>query len=88
VAADATGKKNGLVWAISCSPAAKNYSTRPQQDVNLSLRVAVDATGKKNGLVWAISYSPAAKNSSTRPQQDVNSSLRVWWRVFKQPRCL
>ncbi|MQM13948.1 hypothetical protein Taro_046876 [Colocasia esculenta] len=27
VAADATGKKNSLVWAISCSPAAKNSST-------------------------------------------------------------
>ncbi|MQL80946.1 hypothetical protein Taro_013399 [Colocasia esculenta] len=34
VAADEKGKKNGLVWAISCSPATKNSSTRPQQDVN------------------------------------------------------
>ncbi|MQL97314.1 hypothetical protein Taro_029997 [Colocasia esculenta] len=39
VAADATGKKNGLVWAISCSPATKNSSTQPQQDVNSSPRV-------------------------------------------------
>ncbi|MQM16896.1 hypothetical protein Taro_049860, partial [Colocasia esculenta] len=31
-AADAMGNKNGMVWAISCSPAAKNSSTRPQQD--------------------------------------------------------
>ncbi|MQL67747.1 hypothetical protein Taro_000041 [Colocasia esculenta] len=33
VAADEKGKKNGLVWAISCSPATKNSSTRPQQDI-------------------------------------------------------
>ncbi|MQM04694.1 hypothetical protein Taro_037487 [Colocasia esculenta] len=32
VTADEKGKKNGLVWAISYSPAAKNSSTRPQQD--------------------------------------------------------
>ncbi|MQM08343.1 hypothetical protein Taro_041196, partial [Colocasia esculenta] len=32
VAADEKGKKNGLVWTISCSPATKNSSTRPQQD--------------------------------------------------------
>ncbi|MQL89288.1 hypothetical protein Taro_021867 [Colocasia esculenta] len=78
VAADEKGKKNGLVWTISCSPATKNYSTRPQQDVNSSPKVAADEKGKKNDLVWTISCSPAAKNSSTRPQQDVNSSPKVW----------
>ncbi|MQM02831.1 hypothetical protein Taro_035599, partial [Colocasia esculenta] len=66
VAADEKGKKNGLVWTISCSPATKNSSTRPQQDVNSS----PNEKGKKNGLVWMISCSPATKNSSTRPQQD------------------
>ncbi|MQL89073.1 hypothetical protein Taro_021648 [Colocasia esculenta] len=35
VAADTTGKKNGLVWMISCSPATKNFSTRPQQVLKL-----------------------------------------------------
>ncbi|MQL72641.1 hypothetical protein Taro_004984, partial [Colocasia esculenta] len=69
VAADTTGKKNGLVWMISCSPATKNFSTRPQQVLKLVPRVAADTTGKKNGLVWMISYSPATKNFSTRPQQ-------------------
>ncbi|MQL84924.1 hypothetical protein Taro_017445 [Colocasia esculenta] len=39
VAADEKGKKNGLVWTISCSPAAMNSPTRPQQDVNSSPRV-------------------------------------------------
>ncbi|MQM08141.1 hypothetical protein Taro_040996 [Colocasia esculenta] len=39
VAVEEKGKKNGLVWAISCSPATKNSSTRPQQDVNSSPRV-------------------------------------------------
>ncbi|MQM06608.1 hypothetical protein Taro_039434 [Colocasia esculenta] len=33
VAVDEKGKKNGLVWAISCSPAIKNSSTQPQKDV-------------------------------------------------------
>ncbi|MQM09479.1 hypothetical protein Taro_042353, partial [Colocasia esculenta] len=35
VAADTMGKKNGLVWMISCSPATKNFSTRPQQVLKL-----------------------------------------------------
>ncbi|MQL81848.1 hypothetical protein Taro_014309 [Colocasia esculenta] len=39
VTADKKEKKNSLVWAIFCSPAAKNSSTRPQQDVNSSPRV-------------------------------------------------
>ncbi|MQL82561.1 hypothetical protein Taro_015041 [Colocasia esculenta] len=39
VATDATVKKNSLVWTISCSPAAKNSSTRPQQDVNSSPKI-------------------------------------------------
>ncbi|MQM12774.1 hypothetical protein Taro_045696 [Colocasia esculenta] len=39
VAADTTGKKNGLVWMISCSPATKNISTRPQQVLKLVPRV-------------------------------------------------
>ncbi|MQM09964.1 hypothetical protein Taro_042851 [Colocasia esculenta] len=29
VAADTTGKKNGLVWGSPASPTAKNSSTRP-----------------------------------------------------------
>ncbi|MQL68055.1 hypothetical protein Taro_000301 [Colocasia esculenta] len=38
VAADTTGKKNSLVWGSPAPPAAKNSSTRPQQDVNSSPR--------------------------------------------------
>ncbi|MQL99651.1 hypothetical protein Taro_032379 [Colocasia esculenta] len=33
--ADAMGKKMGLMCSFSCSPAAKNSSTRPQQNVKL-----------------------------------------------------
>ncbi|MQL78701.1 hypothetical protein Taro_011136 [Colocasia esculenta] len=38
------GKKNDLVWMISCSPATKNFSTRSQQVVKLVPRVCGEAT--------------------------------------------
>ncbi|MQM22084.1 hypothetical protein Taro_055133 [Colocasia esculenta] len=34
------GKKNDLVWMISCSPATKNFSTRSQQVLKLVPRIA------------------------------------------------
>ncbi|MQM23554.1 hypothetical protein Taro_056620 [Colocasia esculenta] len=33
------GKKNGLVWMISFSPATKSFSTRPQQVLKLVPRI-------------------------------------------------
>ncbi|MQM13444.1 hypothetical protein Taro_046368 [Colocasia esculenta] len=41
VAADTTGKKNDLVWMISCSPTTKNFSSRLQQVLKLVPRVVM-----------------------------------------------
>ncbi|MQL70582.1 hypothetical protein Taro_002894 [Colocasia esculenta] len=54
VAADTTGKKNGLVWMISCSPATKNLSTRPQQVLILVPRVSFYDSIKASLTPWYI----------------------------------
>ncbi|MQL79835.1 hypothetical protein Taro_012269 [Colocasia esculenta] len=55
VVADTTGKKNGLVWMISCSPATKNFSPRPQQVLKLVPRI----TGSipcSSRLIFSLNY--------------------------------
>ncbi|MQL90513.1 hypothetical protein Taro_023101 [Colocasia esculenta] len=92
------GKKNDLVWMISCSPATKNFSTRSQQASRARFDEGLLSSGRSEGRKKVHqAFSCIAENAASTyvatyrtrpgvvtPDQAAATVSRLWWRTRLQ----